>query len=447
MPSVSAVLILQLILFFLFLIFVRYDENFNMGEYPLFQDIHVMVFIGFGFLMACLRRYAFSAIGFNFLIGAVMLQWSIICRGIYKLDGSYKILINLQSLFNADITTCSVLISMGVVLGTTTHVQLLIMGMMEVIFFSLNNYISLNLLRACDTGGSVVLHAFGSFFGLAVSFVVGRGRVMDCHNKCSRYNSDIFAMIGTIFLWLYWPSFSGISLPSDLKHRAIINTYLALASCCVTTFAFSSWFNGNQKLEMVHIQNATLAGGVAIGSSASLLVQPYGAILIGILSAIISMVGFKKVTPWLETKWKINDTCGVNNLHGIPGILGGLIGTFFASLATEENYGLALYELYPARWADEIHNSTTRKNSDEAYRRDAYIQAGFQFLSILITIAISTVSGYITGLLINLERFQLSPCQFFMDYPFWQINYESPLLKSPSRIRVEPKAHSQLQQF
>jgi len=33
-----------------------------------FQDVHVMMFIGFGFLMTYLKRYGYSAISFNFLI-------------------------------------------------------------------------------------------------------------------------------------------------------------------------------------------------------------------------------------------------------------------------------------------------------------------------------------------------------------------------------------------
>lgn len=45
------------------------------------------------------------------------------------------------------------------------------------------------------------------------------------------YVSDLFAMIGTLFLWIFWPSFNSALLDGIEQERAILNTYLALASC------------------------------------------------------------------------------------------------------------------------------------------------------------------------------------------------------------------------
>lgn len=48
-----------------------------------FQDVHVMIFIGFGFLMTFLQRYGFSSVGFNFLIAAFALQWATLMQGFF----------------------------------------------------------------------------------------------------------------------------------------------------------------------------------------------------------------------------------------------------------------------------------------------------------------------------------------------------------------------------
>ena len=41
------------------------------------------------------------------------------------------------------------------------------------------------------------------------------------------------------------------------------------------------------------IQNATLAGGVAVGTTGNMPLQPWGALLMGTLAAIISVSGYR----------------------------------------------------------------------------------------------------------------------------------------------------------
>lgn len=47
---------------------------------------------------------------------------------------------------------------------------------------------------------------------------------------------------------------------------------------------------------MVHIQNSTLAGGVAVGAVANLMIHPIGAICIGFCAGVLSVIGYRFIT-------------------------------------------------------------------------------------------------------------------------------------------------------
>ncbi len=98
------------------------------------------------------------------------------------------------------------------------------------------------------------------------------------------------------------PSFNGAlaSDPAAIMPEAgggqrqffcVMNTILALLGAAIAAFASSAAFTG--KLNMVHIQNATLAGGVAIGSAANLSFSPAGAVAVGVVAGILSTLGFR----------------------------------------------------------------------------------------------------------------------------------------------------------
>lgn len=114
--------------------------------------------------------------------------------------------------------------------------------------------------------------------------------------ECASYNSDIFAMVGSIFLWIFWPSFNSALVDGPEQERAIVHTYLALAAATVTAMIISVLVSHGNKLDMVHVQNSTLAGGVAVGSVVNLLIHPFGAIMIGMLAGLLSVVGYRYLT-------------------------------------------------------------------------------------------------------------------------------------------------------
>lgn len=56
-----------------------------------------------------------------------------------------------------------------------------------------------------------------------------------------------------------------------------------------STLNFSSIFQ-------VHIQNSTLAGGVAVGTAAEFMLMPYGSLIVGFCCGIISTLGYIYLT-------------------------------------------------------------------------------------------------------------------------------------------------------
>ncbi len=63
----------------------------------------------------------------------------------------------------------------------------------------------------------------------------------------------------------------------------------------------------------VHVQNATLAGGVAMGTTADMVLQPFVPLVIGSIAAIVSVLGYKFLTVILFTIF--NYCFSISNSH------------------------------------------------------------------------------------------------------------------------------------
>ena len=93
------------------------------------------------------------------------------------------------------------------------------------------------------------------------------------------------------------------------------------------------------------------------------------AFIIGILAGGVSTFAFAVIQPRLEGFIKKTDTCGVLNLHGFPGLLGGLAAIFVVD----------------------------------------GISPGAQLKGIIITVIIALVAGFVTGKLISIWGRRVEP--------------------------------------
>jgi len=312
-----------------------------------------------------------------------------------------RVEINIVSLIKADFAAGAVLISFGALLGKISFTQMLLLSVMEVFVYSLNEAVC-NKLEITDVGGSMVIHVFGAFFGLSASYALTPAKAKGNKDNAAVYHSDMFSMVGTVFLWIYWPSFNAALATGNAQQRAVVNTVLSLTASCVFAFIFSQFWRKANHFNMVDIQNATLAGGVAAGAAADMVLHPAFALLIGAIAGTISVLGFSRVQRFVENKLGIHDTCGVLNLHGIPGILGAVVSMIASAAAVGRLYDPSqLYFVFP-----ELENGRT-----------AARQAQLQLAFLCITLGMAIIPGFFCGKVLTGCTF---PKRFFVDVESWE---------------------------
>lgn len=295
------------------------DQHYN-------KAIHIMamLLLGFGFLMVFVRKYGRSALTATFLLVSVAIPLYLISKGHNFLGESHS---EIDNLIFAEFGAASLLIAAGAVLGRLKMQQYLILGVLFIPAYMLNEWFVLDnglglipIGSVVDTGGSIVIHAFGAIFGLGVALT------MTTHQDFQKTietdsTSDRYSMLGSMVLWIFWPSFcSALVAPEQVPHT-VVNVIIALCGSTIATYIVS--IRLRKKISIADIANAALAGGVAIGSTCADATYSEAAI-IGIMAGSLSTFGFAVIQSRQQKWMKIIDTCGVTNLHGLPGLMGGL---------------------------------------------------------------------------------------------------------------------------
>ncbi|XP_033181198.1 rh50-like protein [Mastacembelus armatus] len=459
------VFVIEVIIVGLYAAFVTYDEhtdarfqnnetkpmdNAVYKDYPFFADIQVMIFLGFGCLLAFFRLYGYGGMVFNFLLAAFAIQWAILVQGFFQFSHDGKIHLGVINLINAEFACAVVLISFGAVLGKTSPLQLLVMALLEVPVFAVTEWAVLKYLKINDAGGSILIHLFACYFGLGVTFVLYRPHLNEGHAKeNTSYQSDILAMMGTLFLWVFWPSFnSALTLRGDDQHRAILHTFIGLSASTLTAFALSVMLNKNGKLTMADVQNVTLAGGVTVGASVDMMISPAAAYALGMIGCTACMLGYRYLSPFLAQRLRIQDQCGIHNLHGLTGLISCTAGICAILMASEEVYGPSLYEIFSNRAPVEGDPKLQELQMlipglQPGLGRTAEEQALFQVAAVFSTIGVSALGGILTGIILKLPLLASPSDDFcFDDEPYFNVppDYDAPIKVNDTIKTEEPAA-------
>jgi Amt family ammonium transporter len=185
---------------------------------------------------------------------------------------------------------------------------------------------------AVDFAGSGVIHMTGGVAALVGCIFLGprQGRF--------GLNGDVHAMpaqsvllqtIGTLLLWFGWYGFNCMSTgtltgaASDVAAKVAVNLTLATAAAGLFNVLLGKYLDGI--LDPVLANNGVLSGAVAITAGCA-VVEPAGAIVIGVCAAVLYTSSSK-----LLVKCKVDDVVDAVPVHFVCGAWGVLAPGFLAS--------------------------------------------------------------------------------------------------------------------
>lgn len=211
--------------------------------------------------------------------------------------------------------TCS--IGIGIFVGTIRYYQYIIVG----IFFGASYYliewlvVSGEVIRGVvDPGGAISVHMFAAYWGLGVAMAIREKRVCGIENVYTTHSVN-WLWLATTVLFILWPSFVTVFWTGEAGTAGMGACLMSGLGSMISAFVAESIIKKG-KLDPIIYAVALLGGCVGI-SCALFLVGLWGALLIGIISGIVSVCSFNFLHPALTHFLGINDVMGVHNLHGV----------------------------------------------------------------------------------------------------------------------------------
>lgn len=174
---------------------------------------------------------------------------------------------------------------------------------------------------AIDFAGGTVVHISAGVSGLVLALFLGARRGYPY--QVIRPNNLVITMLGAGLLWVGWFGFNaGSSISSGLSTaQALTATQVAAAAGAMTWLIIESYHQG--KATALGFASGILAGLVAVTPAAG-VVQPYGAMALGILASVVCYLAIQ-----LKNRMGYDDSLDAFGIHGVGGITGALLLTFF----------------------------------------------------------------------------------------------------------------------
>ena len=117
-------------------------DGFNEAYYPMYQDVNVMMLIGFGYLMVFIKSNGWSALAYTFIINVIVVQeyilWQQFWHKTFAGGWGEPILISETSFTGASYCVAAILIAYGAILGKVEPHILMALANFGVFFYTLN---------------------------------------------------------------------------------------------------------------------------------------------------------------------------------------------------------------------------------------------------------------------------------------------------------------------
>ena len=174
---------------------------------------------------------------------------------------------------------------------------------------------------AIDFAGGTVVHISAGVSGLVAALFLGSRRGYPY--QVIRPNNMVITMLGAGLLWVGWFGFNaGSSISSGLSTaQALTATQVAAASGALSWILIESMHQG--KATALGFASGILAGLVAVTPAAG-VVPPYGALILGLLASFICYSAIQ-----VKNKLGYDDSLDAFGIHGVGGIVGAILLTFF----------------------------------------------------------------------------------------------------------------------
>jgi Amt family ammonium transporter len=172
-----------------------------------------------------------------------------------------------------------------------------------------------------DFAGSTAVHLIGATGALAALLLLGPRRGKYSPDGKPRaipgHNMPLFGL-GIFILWLGWFGFNpGSTLNAADGRFTEVLLVTQLAACAGVLAGISTAYFKTGKIDIGMAGNGAIAALVAI-TAPSGYVQPWAAIVIGLVAGVIVVLGVYAIDKWVD------DPVGALSAHGLAGIWGTL---------------------------------------------------------------------------------------------------------------------------